>query len=137
MLIGVVAVGQRDDRLRLDRALVEERDAEADRIAEGRARPGHADDGLAEQRAAQPEIGRERDEREWRVAEYDHADAIALSPCEEVVEHFLYRRQPIDGLARLIDEVLGVHRAREIDEEEQIAGRHLAMKRRLDPLRPA
>ena len=45
------------------------------------------------------------------------------------------RGEAVDRLARRVDEVLGVHRAGEIDEEQQVAGRQVAMQRRLDPLR--
>ena len=100
LALGVVAVGQRDDGLRRGIAFVEEADTEADRVAEGSPRSGHADGGFLQQLARQAEVGRERRLQEGRVTEDHQPDAITLAARQEVAEHLLHGGEPVDRFAR-------------------------------------
>ena len=96
---GVVAVGQGDDGFRRNLALVEQLDAQPDRVAKGRARPRHPHGGFVEQLAAELQIGRERHLQERSRTEYDQTDTVALPLRKKLAQHFLDGRQPIDRLA--------------------------------------
>ena len=131
---GVVAVGQGDHRLGRQFAVFEERDAEPHGIAEGGARARHAHLSLVEQLPAKLEVGGEGGLHEGRIAEYHQADPVALAFDQEIIEDLLDDRKAIHALSGSTGEVLVLHRAGEVDQQQEVAGGEFAGDRGLQPL---
>ena len=118
---GIVAIGQGDEGLRRGFAALEQLDAQPDGIAEGCAGSCHPNGGLVEQLAAKIQIGHERHLQERRRAEDDQTDPVPLAPGEKLSQHLLDGRQPVDRLAAHVREILLLHGARQIHQQQQIA----------------
>ena len=89
-----------------------------------------------EKGAAGVEVARERRLEVGPVAEDDEAQPVALAAGDEVLEHELHRLEPVEAPPVGGLEVPGLHRLREVDREQQVAGGLGLPQRRLDPLRP-
>ena len=107
----VVAVGQGDNGFGRSVALIEERDTQPDGIAEGGARPGHADGGLLKEPPRQVQINGKRGLQKRRIPENHQPHAVALAADEEVAEHLLDRAEAVQLCAGGIGEVLLGHGA--------------------------
>ena len=132
---GVVAVGQRDHYAVFHLAAFKQGDAETDGVAKGSAWAGHANGGLFEQHPTGVEVLGKGHLDEGCVAKDDQADTIAFAAGQKIIEDLLDRGQTINLFTCGIGEVFGLHRAREIDQQQQIAGRFDAADRRLEKLR--
>ena len=133
---GIGTVAQQDQEPLLDLARLEGADREADGIADHGVRTGHADLGLLQELRDGLQVLGERCLDEGLGAEDDQGDPVAVAGLDEPADHALDRLQPLQPLPICADEVPIVHRARDVDGENDVARRLLDLDRLAHPLRP-
>ena len=120
---GVVAVGEQDHQTFRHLAALKQGDRQADGITKHGLGSRHAHRGLIQHLLHHSVVRGKRQLHEGGRAEHDQSDAVVFAPRQKALQDLLHCRQ-----------VLVIHGTRQVDGQQQVAGRQGLSQRFLKPL---